>query len=67
MKLHFEFREFDRSVIVRNKNEEILGFLRYYRSWKCWVWEQGDYIIMSSDCLRQVVDKLKDLDKKKVK
>ncbi len=38
--------------------EEELGFVEYYRKWKKWVWNQGEGIILSIDCLLQVALKL---------
>lgn len=42
-------------VIVWNKNE-LLGTIEYYKKWKCYVWDQDIGVIMSSDCLQEVVN-----------
>jgi lipopolysaccharide biosynthesis glycosyltransferase len=47
---------------VKNSKGEVLGNIAYSKPWKCWVWEQDEWIMMSSDCLQQVVDYLKRLD-----
>jgi len=48
---------------VFNKHYDQLGIICFSPQWKCHVWEQEDSIDMSWDCLQQVVDKLKELDK----
>lgn len=58
MKLTFSSKTF-RTITrydVSNKRGDILGFINYHAKWKCWVWEQEPDIIMSSDCLKQVVE-----------
>ncbi len=45
--------------------EEELGFIEYYREWKRWVWNQGEDIILSIDCLLQVALKLSEIEKTK--
>lgn len=52
------------ALYVYNKKNERLGVMFYYKKWKCWAWMQNDEILMSSECLQQVVDKLKEKDKK---
>jgi hypothetical protein len=47
---------------VYNKKNKKLGIIYKYGPWKCAVWEQKDEMIMSSDCLQQVIDKMKELD-----
>jgi hypothetical protein len=55
MKLKFyQHSEFE--IIVSNKKNEELGLIYWYKKWKCYVWEQYDGVIMSSDCLAQVID-----------
>lgn len=64
MKLRFE--KGDRQIpifYVWNSNDECLGNITFYKKWKCWVWSQDQEVIMSSDCLQQIADKLKELDK----
>lgn len=43
---------------------EELGYLKYWKPWKKWVWSQNEYIIMSESCLKKVLEKLKRLEKK---
>lgn len=43
------------------KGEE-LGFIEYYENWKKWVWNQGEDIMMSEDCLRSTLNKLVELE-----
>ena len=49
---------------VWNKKNEELGFVFYNKKWKKWVWEQGMSIIMSWDCLQEVVDFMKQQEMK---
>lgn len=41
-----------------------LGNISYYKTWKKWVWEQESDIVMSYDCLQEVVDFIKKKEKK---
>lgn len=50
-------------VRVLNKRGEELGCIFYYEAWKCYVWAQHENILMSRDCLAQVEEKQKELDK----
>jgi hypothetical protein len=66
MKLTFEkVKNFDNIYfVVRNKKDVCsLGTIEFFKDWRCWVWYQDKDVIMSSECLQQVVDKLKELDK----
>lgn len=45
---------------VVNKSEEILGKVIFYNKWRQYVWEQKVDIVMSHDCLQEVVDFIKD-------
>ena len=49
-------------IVAKNKKGETLGCLYYHKAWKTPVWEQNYAIIMSRDCLQEVVDKLKELE-----
>lgn len=49
--------------IVWNKKLERLGSIEFDKDWRCWIWYQENMIKMSSECLQQVIDKLKELDK----
>jgi hypothetical protein len=51
------------ALAVGNDKDERLGYISYYENWKCYVWEQNNGIIMSGDCLEQVIDYMKRLDK----
>lgn len=48
-----------------NKKDEALGVIYYNPAWKCHVWQQWKNMIMDHDCLQQIVDKLKELDRRK--
>lgn len=61
----FTSRIFEGIVNVCNPKGRYLGYICYYQRWKCHVWVQGKDIIMSSDCLKQVVKKLDSLDRRK--
>ena len=68
MKLKFE-KVFNKSaesseITVSNKKKELLGTIYYDDEWSEWVWGQESDIKMSSGCLQQVVDKLKELEAK---
>ncbi len=39
-------------VYCRGEN---LGEIYYFKDWKCWVWQQEIDIVMSSDCLNEVI------------
>ncbi|KKL09241.1 hypothetical protein LCGC14_2567770 [marine sediment metagenome] len=45
--------------------ENELGYLEYWRPWKKWVWNQMEDIVMSIDCLQNVIDKLRALEVQK--
>ena len=38
--------------------KEELGFIEFYKPWKKWVWNQGEDIIMSESCIKEVLAKL---------
>ena len=63
MKLTFDPDFAENGFYVRNKKKEPLGEISYYDKWKCWVWEQAPNIIMSADCLKQVLDNIEMCDK----
>lgn len=44
--------------------EEELGFIEWYPKWRKWVWNQGEDIIMSLSCIREVERKLLELEGK---
>ncbi len=45
--------------------DEPLGEIFYWKEWKTFVWEQESGVMMSDDCLEQIVAKLKSLNKKR--
>ncbi len=53
----------ENDLSVMNKKNELLGRISWDKNWKCHVWEQEENIIMSADCLEQIVTKLKELDR----
>jgi len=65
MKLTFEkIGDFNNIYfIVWNKKLERLGSIEFFKDWRCWIWWQEKDVMMSSECLQQVIDKLKELDK----
>ena len=52
--------------VVYNKKEEMLGRIYYWHNWRCFIWEQDEEILMSRDCLQQIVNFIKDLETKKL-
>ena len=46
-------------IKVYNKRKEHLGDISYYKKWKCCVWEQELCIMMSTNCLQEVIDYMK--------
>lgn len=44
---------------VRNRKKELLGRIFYTRQWKEWTYEQCPGVIMSADCLQEVVEMIK--------
>lgn len=48
-------------MVLSHKNY-ILGEIYYNQKWNCHVWSQEIDIIMSADCLRQIQQKIEELD-----
>ncbi len=44
------------------KSNEYLGKIIFYPQWSKFVWDQDPYIIMSQDCLQEVLDKIKEIN-----
>jgi hypothetical protein len=44
---------------VYNRKDELLGHIAYDRGWKCFVWVQFDEVVMSIDCLQEVLNFMK--------
>lgn len=64
MKLKFEPNIDGTKMFVRNNKNEPLGEIYYMLSWKCYVWEQHQDIIMSDSCLLQIHKQLKMADER---
>jgi len=56
--------EKDIMYYVKNKDNEDLGDIEYYKDWKCWIFEPEISIIFSADCLREIVKFLDELHMK---
>lgn len=52
--------------IVKDKKCWKLGDIKYYKKWKCWVFEPVENTIFSSGCLSDISYFLFDLDRKGV-
>ena len=42
-----------------------LGYIELYPKWNKWVWNQGEDIVMSISCLKNVVKRLEELENDK--
>jgi len=66
MKLLYEVLKSDTKGIlscsVYNKKHEQLGEIFWEKKWKEYVWEQREEIIMSADCLRNIIKKIGELN-----
>jgi len=51
--------------IIKNKKDEGLGMILFDNKWKRWIWEL-DWTKYTSECLEQIVNKLKELEKQKM-
>lgn len=60
MKKKFEWEEFEglEDYHYAYYDKEELGYIMYWKSWKKWVWCQNEGIMMSIDCLQEVINKL---------
>ena len=54
--------EKDIMYYVKNKDNEDLGDIGYYKDWKCWIFEPEISIIFSADCLQEIVDFIKEIE-----
>ena len=55
-----KFIDFEYFYKVYNiKKSEFLGDIQYYKNWKKWIWAQDIGVMMSWDCLQEVVDFMK--------
>ena len=59
-RLIFE-KEDNTNYFVLDKRKETLGIIFWYPKWKQWVFEQNHGIIMSWDCLQEIVNFIKEL------
>lgn len=50
---------------VYNKKEECLGEIKFYKKWNKWVWEQHSGVVMSKNCLKEIIEKLEQLKKER--
>ena len=51
---------------ITNQAEELLGYIIFFEQWKQWVYTTEDCyddIYLSEECLQQIIDYLKDLNK----
>lgn len=63
--LYEEGSGMDKYYDVENKKGELLGKIFFWKKWKKWIWEQEQDIIMTYDCLQDVVDFLKEIKQEK--
>lgn len=48
--------------IVKNKRDELIGYIFRYKQWKKWVFEPAyDEVIFDAECLRDMADFLEKL------
>jgi hypothetical protein len=64
VKLKFKYI-YRRGVEVYNRRGDWLGSIRYQGEWEEYVWSQQTDIIMSADCLKQIVNKLTEMNEKR--
>jgi predicted transglutaminase-like cysteine proteinase len=50
---------------IANTKCELLGVIYYWKKWKEYVWEQQQSMIMSVDCLEEIVKFITELNTKK--
>lgn len=62
-KLKFDYLDGWYDVYYKRTNEWI-GVIEFDTGWKKWVWKQHEDIQMSWDCLLEVVDFIKGINKK---
>jgi len=58
-RLEFEKITINTIRVWNKKSLEHLGFIKYFKNWKCYVWTQDDVVIMSEGCLQEVLDYMK--------
>jgi len=64
-KMKLIFKPIKNTFRVYNRKKIWLGIICYDDAWKCWVWVQEPNIQMSASCQEQVLNKTKELDKKR--
>jgi hypothetical protein len=58
-----EIKEIDKEHYQAfNKKGELLGYIFFFPSWRSFVWEQNDNIVMSGDCLQEIVKAINNLN-----
>ena len=65
MKGRLEFKEYidaKNVYFVKNKENETLGDIEYYKDWKCWVFQPAISMIFSADCMKEIIDYMKNLN-----
>ncbi|OGM01687.1 hypothetical protein A3K72_00705 [Candidatus Woesearchaeota archaeon RBG_13_36_6] len=63
--LRFEYLERNNTYKITNRKKEYLGYLKYYKSWKCWIFVPMYDCIFSADCMQEIIDYTKELTKVK--
>lgn len=64
---HLNFREVEdtckktKTVLVENKNKELLGFIYFKPQWRKFVFDTNDAIVYDNTCLRDIVSTLDEL------
>jgi len=49
---------------ITNKKGEYIGYLDFYKPWKCWVLKPMYNCIFSADCMQEIVDYMNKLKQK---
>lgn len=65
MTKHIQFapRGYSNDIVVLNKKDDILGIIEFHPSWRTFVFSSRPNICFSFDCLEQIVEKLKEVNK----
>ena len=64
---HLNFREVEgtgkktKTVLVENKNKELLGFIYFKPQWRKFVFDTNDAIVYDNTCLMDIVSTLDEL------
>ena len=57
-----DIKKKDWKILVYNDKNAYLGEIIFWKEWNCWIWEQDVCVLMSSDHLQQIINKLRELD-----